>query len=61
MIKNIKILLKLELVLLLYMIVIEVLLEFVNFISIFIIKLMNMVLKVIRKKYFLNIFCEVDF
>lgn len=43
------------------MIVIEVLLEFVNFISIFIIKLMNMVLKVIRKKYFLNIFCEVDF
>lgn len=43
------------------MIVIEVLLEFVNFISIFIVKLMNMVLKVIGKKYFLNIFCEIDF
>lgn len=61
MIKNIKISLKLELVLPSHMIVTEALVELANSTSTSTIKLMNMVLKVIGKKHFSNIFCETDF
>lgn len=43
------------------MIVTEALVELANSTSTSTIKLMNMVLKVIGKKHFSNIFCETDF